>query len=276
MLGSSIQQNLIDTVLLREQTGQPNARFDTGISVVPLTPAQAHVDQTYEGGPLNEVINSILLNWIYWGLLVPMSTGLLASSFVVLPSMEICNEARELQLMTGLTGCTYLGTHFLFDLLFYFVPMTTLYLGFSMINNLSDSTQATLRLVMALSAPVNILLPYLISEYSADSGTAYAVVMALYAIGGPGVVMAYILAATLQEEGVRWPFLFFPPFQLPAATVRAINFEPEIAACHYVMHHNDSKYNHNYFCWAGRKLSATIKICCDGTYLLVYIFTRCI
>ncbi|KAL1469399.1 hypothetical protein MTO96_041066, partial [Rhipicephalus appendiculatus] len=117
--------------------------------------------------------------------------------------------------------------------------MTTLYLGFAVINNLSDSTQVNLGLVMLSSAPVNILLPYLISEYSADGGTAYAVVMGLYAIGGPGVVMAYIFATTLdQERDVRLPFLFFPPFQVPAATVRAVNFEEEIAACHYMMRNN--------------------------------------
>ncbi|KAL1448171.1 hypothetical protein MTO96_044134 [Rhipicephalus appendiculatus] len=36
---------------------------------------------------------------------------------------------------------------------------------------------------MLLSAPINIFLPYLISEHSADGGTAYAAILRMYAVG---------------------------------------------------------------------------------------------
>ncbi|KAH8023333.1 hypothetical protein HPB51_012102 [Rhipicephalus microplus] len=44
LLGSWILQNLIDTTLLIQQTGQPNARFDTGISVVQMTTEEAKIN----------------------------------------------------------------------------------------------------------------------------------------------------------------------------------------------------------------------------------------
>ncbi|KAL1482268.1 hypothetical protein MTO96_033906, partial [Rhipicephalus appendiculatus] len=121
----------------------------SGQSLVIITDSQdacrgytnGRADESDSDKPIFEVIFSIWDDWVYWGIILPMGIGLITSSFVVLPSMEICNEARELQLMTGLSGCFYLGTHFLFDLLFYLVPLTTIYFGFTMAFNLSGSTQ---------------------------------------------------------------------------------------------------------------------------------------
>ncbi|KAL1482950.1 hypothetical protein MTO96_033470 [Rhipicephalus appendiculatus] len=141
VLGPWVLQNLIDTTLLRERIGQPNARFDTGISLVQLTGIETKADESDSDKPIYEAIYSIWDDWVYWGIILPMGIGLITSSFVVLPSMEMCNEARELQLMTGVSGGFYLGTHFFFDLLFYLVPLTTIYFGFAMAFNLSGSTQ---------------------------------------------------------------------------------------------------------------------------------------
>ncbi|KAL1483977.1 hypothetical protein MTO96_001828 [Rhipicephalus appendiculatus] len=211
MLGYSIQRNLIDTVLLRQQTGQPTARFDTGISAFPLTEEEAQIRYSDNYDPLLGVETSIVYNWFYWGLLVPVSIGLITSSFVILPSMEIFNEARELQLMTGVSGCVYFGTHFIFDLLFYLVPMAAIYLGFAVVYHLSSNTQEALSLLILSSAPVNILLPYVISEHSTDSGTAYAVNLGLFAIAGPGTVLAYLVASgATKEQDIRLLFSFSP------------------------------------------------------------------
>ncbi|KAL1473346.1 hypothetical protein MTO96_038756 [Rhipicephalus appendiculatus] len=106
-----------------------------------MTAQEAKLDKSDFEGPLHDADRSIQINWLYWGLLVPMSIGLITSSFVVLPSMEIGNEARDLQLMTGVSGCLYLGANFFFDLLFYLVPLTAIYVGFAMAFNVSISTQ---------------------------------------------------------------------------------------------------------------------------------------
>ncbi|KAL1442329.1 hypothetical protein MTO96_007828 [Rhipicephalus appendiculatus] len=264
ILGSCIQQNLIDSVLLRQQTGQPTARFDTGILAVQLTEEEAQIGHRVNYNPLHEIERLIVFNWFYWGLLLPVSIGLITSSFVILPSMEICNEARELQLMTGVSGCVYFGAHFIFDLLFYLVPMTAIYLGFGLIYNLSSNTQGAMILVILLSAPVNILLPYVISEHSADSGTAYAVNLGLFAIAGPGIVLAYLFTSLATDgQDIRLPFFFFPSFQLPATSVRAANIESEVAACNYLRGRQHLRDNHLNFCNYTKLFGSTIKFCCD-------------
>ncbi|KAL3203451.1 hypothetical protein MRX96_011985 [Rhipicephalus microplus] len=260
LLGSWILQNLIDTTLLIQQTGQPNARFDTGISVVQMTTEEAKDGGSKSEGPLEEVKDFIMYNWLYWGLLMPMSIGLITSSFVVNPSNEILNEARDLQLMTGVSGCLYIGTNFVFDLLFYMTPLTAIYFGFATAFNLSSSTHATLVLVMLSSAPVNIFLPYLICEHSADGGSSYAAILGIYAVGGPALVLAYLFTTTFNEErDWRTVFLFFPPFQLPAASVRAVSFEKEMKACDYM---RQKKSRDGIFCWFAGKFSS-----CNQTLL---------
>nr|XP_037279623.1 uncharacterized protein LOC119172568 [Rhipicephalus microplus] len=272
LLGSWILQNLIDTTLLIQQTGQPNARFDTGISVVQMTTEEAKDGGSKSEGPLEEVKDFIMYNWLYWGLLMPMSIGLITSSFVVNPSNEILNEARDLQLMTGVSGCLYIGTNFVFDLLFYITPLTAIYFGFATAFNLSSSTHATLVLVMLSSAPVNIFLPYLICEHSADGGSSYAAILGIYAVGGPALVLAYLFTTTFNEErDWRTVFLFFPPFQLPAAFVRAVSFEKEMTACDYM---RQKKSRDGIFCWFAGKFSSAIKHCCDGVFVRRHLHGR--
>ncbi|KAL3203436.1 hypothetical protein MRX96_011973 [Rhipicephalus microplus] len=57
----------------------------------------------------------------------------------------------------------------------------------------------------------------------------------MFAVGGPAFVLAYLLATRYDEEtDLRMLLFFFPPFQLPAASVRAASLEKEIAACNYL------------------------------------------
>ncbi|KAH7946427.1 hypothetical protein HPB49_024933 [Dermacentor silvarum] len=95
--------------------------------------------------------------------------GLITSSFVVLPSLEICNEARELQLMTGVSGLLYLMTNFIFDLLFYLVPVATICVGFTIIHDLHGDTPGRTPLLAA-----HILGPGLQESHLTTWTTAHA------------------------------------------------------------------------------------------------------
>ncbi|XP_070392967.1 phospholipid-transporting ATPase ABCA3-like isoform X2 [Dermacentor albipictus] len=266
VIASSIEGNLIDTMLLRQQTTHPNARFDTGVSIVRLTEQEVPPPQEDipNKGSLNELARVMAYTWFYWGVMMPVSIGLITSTFVVLPSLEICNGARALQLMTGVSGLLYLGTNFIFDLLFYLVPVATIYTGFAVIHGLSGNTSGALALLMLCSAPLNIFLPYLISELTTDGGAAYAVNMGLFMIAGPGVVFGYLFASQAAEgQNVRLPFFLFPPFDLPAASVRAINIETELAACHYLQSRKKLAIEHTQFCDDTQMYGSTLKFCCD-------------
>ncbi|XP_077508263.1 uncharacterized protein LOC144119555 [Amblyomma americanum] len=183
VIAASIQRNLIDTALLRQQTGQPNSHIRTGVSLYALTEEEIHAD-VRQRDPLSDLKSLLAHTWAYWGAMASVSFGLIMSSFVVLPSLEVCSEARDLQLMTGMSGFLYLATHFLFDLAFYLMPMTVIYGGFAAIFQVPSDTLVSLILIVLAFAPAGILLPYFVSEHTSDGGTAYAVVLGLFAIAG--------------------------------------------------------------------------------------------
>ncbi|KAH6934473.1 hypothetical protein HPB50_024545 [Hyalomma asiaticum] len=262
VVAQGVLRNLIDTVLLRQHTGQARSRFSTGISLYRLTD-----EELYSEGPPRDPLFSLrqhlVYTWAYWAFMGSVCFGLILSSFVVLPSLEVVTGALELQLMTGVSASL---------------------------------------LVTALAfAPLGILLAYMAAEHSSDGGTAYAIVLGLFAIAGkysqegktsalyrvhasksaatrlyslwlgcsllvegPGVICGYLMAAFHSAgETTRLPFMFFPPFALSATTVRVVNLKYEVTMCDYLRSKKKLKQKHFEFCNRTRYLGATIKYCCD-------------
>ncbi|KAH9376732.1 hypothetical protein HPB48_010972 [Haemaphysalis longicornis] len=143
LVGPSVHLNLVDTALLRTYTGVSSSRIRAGVSLHTLSAAElGRSGESYDPAGSRSDPRAALLELLtdvnaYWGVLACVSFGLLAGSFAVLPSVEVYNDARRMQLMTGVSPLVYLGTHFLFDLLFYLLPMTAIYVGFALLKQLS-------------------------------------------------------------------------------------------------------------------------------------------
>ncbi|XP_049520879.1 ATP-binding cassette sub-family A member 17-like [Dermacentor silvarum] len=227
MIARSVLRNMIDTVLLRQHTGQASSRFRTGISLHRLTDEELYTDDFHQD-PLYGLLDRAIYTWAYWSFMGSVSFGLIVSSFVVLPSLEKVSEARELQLMTGVSGSLYLLTHFVFDLAFYAVPMATIFVGYCAILDLSSDTLS------------------------------------------PGVFIGYLQAAgAYGEETMHIPFMFFPPFALPAATVRAVNIKFEVAMCDYLRSKKKLKQEDFDFCKEAKTYGSTIRLCCNSFSIAV-------
>ncbi|KAH6929699.1 hypothetical protein HPB50_005131 [Hyalomma asiaticum] len=264
VIGQNVQRNMMDTIALRSLTRHDEATIHTGISLHTLTEKEMHGEDIFSRDPLNELYEHLSYTWMYWGVVAPVSFGLITSTFVVLPSLEIANEARDLQLMSGISGFGFLGVNLLFDIVFYLVPMLTIYAGFATYFKLPRSTKDALAAVLFSSAPVEVLLPYVISEFAPDGGTAYAINLGLFVIAAPGAVIGYLIASkALHAEILRWPLLLFPPFTLPAATVRAVNLATETTICDYLRGRNTLSNKHVRFCDTVKVYGPTVKLCCD-------------
>ncbi|XP_077564577.1 ATP-binding cassette sub-family A member 2-like [Haemaphysalis longicornis] len=132
-----VVNNLAHTALLRTYSGKPRSTITTDVALYVFSEedlAEKNLglvypsvlnDQTEQR--LRQLQRFVLQNWLYWGCIVTISVGMTLSSFVVFPAAEAHNGARGLQLMTGVPGCMYLMAHFLFDLVFYLVPMGAIY-----------------------------------------------------------------------------------------------------------------------------------------------------
>ncbi|XP_077553252.1 glucosylceramide transporter ABCA12-like [Haemaphysalis longicornis] len=109
--------NLINTVLLRDYSGAPAARVNSVLGFFGSTAKE----QEKIGDFLQFL--SFLGPMFFWAFVPPALLGLTASTLVTFPVAEKLSGARELQLMTGVPGPLFIGTHFVFDFLLpYLVP----------------------------------------------------------------------------------------------------------------------------------------------------------
>ncbi|KAL1466075.1 hypothetical protein MTO96_026885 [Rhipicephalus appendiculatus] len=102
--------NLISTALLRAVSNRPKAR---------ITAAAALYREGQFSRPAKrqrERLSSMTVIILFWSLVASSVLGLTVSTMVTFPVAEILSGARELQLMTGVSGPLYVTSHFLFDL----------------------------------------------------------------------------------------------------------------------------------------------------------------
>ncbi|XP_037567776.2 retinal-specific phospholipid-transporting ATPase ABCA4-like [Dermacentor silvarum] len=234
LMSLAVLKNLMNTIKLRNASGRSDLRINTELSLYALPKdalGTASASRGYEES-LGRLQLAVEQTWMYWGCMVTVSMGLLISSFVVFPAAENHNGARGLQLMTGVSGCTFITAHFLFDLVFYLVPMTVIYGAFAFLQGLSFETIVALVAIVLSFAPLGIMVPYMVTEHIEAEGTAYSIVVGMFAVGGPAVFLFFLTTLpALNNQGLRVPLLFFPPFLLGAATIRAVSLEYEANMC---------------------------------------------
>ncbi|XP_070391588.1 phospholipid-transporting ATPase ABCA3-like isoform X2 [Dermacentor albipictus] len=234
LMSLAVLKNLMNTIQLRTTSGRRDLHINTELSIHALP--RGVLGTASESREHEESLQRLQLaveqTWIYWGCMATVSMGLIISSFVVFPAAENHNGARGLQLMTGVSGCTFVTAHFLFDLLFYLVPMAVIYGVFAFLQRLSFVTIVALIAIVLSFAPLGIMLPYMVTEHIEAEGTAYSIVVGMFAVGGPAVFLFFLTTLpALNNQGLRVPLLFFPPFLLGAATIRAVSLEYEADMC---------------------------------------------
>lgn len=122
-----ISLHLLDTALLRLETGNQSAQIGTTISVN-VDPLRSSL----LSNQLRDLISSmgfmldILITLAQWAIYGPLLVGVLCASFALFPFVEKACRSRDLQLMTGISGPLYILSNFLFDLFVYVVVFIVL------------------------------------------------------------------------------------------------------------------------------------------------------
>ncbi|XP_049523845.1 uncharacterized protein LOC125945668 [Dermacentor silvarum] len=158
--------NLADTALLRLLTRQPTARIAAQVSQMVL------LDTT------------VLHTVIKWGMFYAFTYALAFSAFASFPAAERLGGARDVQLMTGLTGTFYVLSHFAFDFLLYLAfvgPWCLIYCGPT---GLLEETCILISATFVLSGPAMIGMAYLIAERAlTELGAMYSAFLWIYLLG---------------------------------------------------------------------------------------------
>ncbi|XP_065301549.1 phospholipid-transporting ATPase ABCA3-like [Dermacentor albipictus] len=191
--------NLADTAMLRLLTRQPTARI------------AAHISH------LQRVVTE--LPQLMWVPLHAFAYALAFSAFAAFPAAERLGGARDVQLMTGLTGSVYVLSHFAFDFLLYvaFVgPWCLINCG---IDGILEGTCTLIFATFVLSAPAIIGMVYLISERAlTEYGAMYSAVVWIYL---PGFIPLFIDA--IDDRWWKYMAALYPPWALVSCIIKISN-----------------------------------------------------
>ncbi|KAH7943263.1 hypothetical protein HPB52_006582 [Rhipicephalus sanguineus] len=189
--------NLVDTAVLRLLTRQPTARIVARVSQLEV--------RKFSGR------ESIFL---FWTVGCPITYALAFSAFAAFPAAERLNGARDIQLMTGLSGGFFVASHAAFDFVHYVafaVPWCLIYWRGA--GNSAD-TCALIFATFVLSSPSMIGMAYLTSERAlTELGAMYSHFLWIY-FSGIVLYFGARLFILLGVEVMEYATLLFPPWAL--------------------------------------------------------------
>ncbi|XP_065294957.1 phospholipid-transporting ATPase ABCA3-like isoform X3 [Dermacentor albipictus] len=217
-----IAVNLVDTARLRALTAQPTALINVTIAYLKRGSDDA----------LFDVVVSYLSVWLEWTLHLGLTYSLAFAAYSSFPVAERLSGARDVQLMTGISGAEFIFAHFVFDFLhhalFSFVWCTIHY----SFNHYPLSTAGFLLLAFVSSGPLVIGLGYLMAETSVTAGSAAGRIFVIFFVGGPVTIMLkMIIRIWTSSEAVGYVAILFGPYALLSMLVKVRNNANKSAQC---------------------------------------------
>ncbi|XP_065294949.2 phospholipid-transporting ATPase ABCA3-like isoform X2 [Dermacentor albipictus] len=170
-----ITVNLVYTAWLRALTSQPAAQINVTIAYM----------ESDERPSLLDVILLRFLSWMYWVSGPSMTYTCAFIVYCVFPLTERLSGARDVQLMTGLSGVDYVFAHFVFDFIYHLlfsVSWCALHYG---LNTYSLSTTGLFLLGFTSAGPLFIGTGYLAAELMGSTMDAFQLIMTVFLFVGP-------------------------------------------------------------------------------------------
>ncbi|KAL1474806.1 hypothetical protein MTO96_020451 [Rhipicephalus appendiculatus] len=195
--------NLVDTAVLRLVTRQRTAHIVARVSQLDVRKFSSRV--------------SIFL---YWTLGCAATYALAFSAFAALPAAERVEGARDIQLMTGLSGSFFVVSHAAFDFVHYVAFAVPWCLIYSSGAGNSAETCALMFATFVLSSPAMIGMAYLTAERAlTELGAVYSHFLWIYFSG----ILLFLGAGFFNLLGVKvmeYATLLFPPWALLACLLK--------------------------------------------------------
>ncbi|KAH6943655.1 hypothetical protein HPB50_025047 [Hyalomma asiaticum] len=189
--------NLVDTAVLRSLTRKPTSRIVARVSQLEL--------REFTGRA------SI---FVFWVMECAATYALAFSAFAAFPAAERLEGARDIQLMTGLSGSFFVFSHAAFDFIYYVAFVVPWCLIYGRGSGNSVDTCALVFATFVLSSPAMIGMAYVTSEGApTEVGAMYSQFIWIY-LGG--IVLFFVSSLFAITGGHVWEYatLVFPPWAL--------------------------------------------------------------
>ncbi|XP_070381256.1 phospholipid-transporting ATPase ABCA3-like isoform X2 [Dermacentor albipictus] len=206
--------NLVDTARLRALTAEPTALIDVTIAYLP----------TGDVEKLAAVVLSRFYAWRDWTLFFALTYSLALAAYSSFPVAERLSGARDVQLMTGISGAEFIFAHFVFDFLHHAL-FSLLWCAIHYAFNSYPLRSAGFFLFTFLSAgPLAIAYGYVTADTTETAGSAVGRIFTTFFVGGAATVIArtIIFVVTLSDT-VDYVTILFGPYALLSMLVKVWN-----------------------------------------------------
>ncbi|XP_070382190.1 phospholipid-transporting ATPase ABCA3-like isoform X2 [Dermacentor albipictus] len=217
-----IAVNLVYTAWLRVLTAQPAAQINVTISFM----------ETSDRPFFRRVITSRIISWMFWVFGPSLTYTWGFAVYCIFPLTERLSGARDVQLMTGLSGFDYIFAHFVFDFIYHVLfSVSWCAIHYSLSSYLLD-TAGHFLLGFLSAGPLFIGAGYLVAEFK-DSVSRAAVWFALgfYFAGAASSLLANVLVLLLGPYVPHYVALIFPPYAVHSMLLKIRNSADTTEQC---------------------------------------------
>ncbi|XP_070381292.1 phospholipid-transporting ATPase ABCA3-like isoform X4 [Dermacentor albipictus] len=216
-----ITVNLVYTAWLRALTAQPAAQINVTIAYI-------------EGSEKPDAVDVILLHissWTEWVFGASMTYTYAFTEYCIFPLTERLSGARDVQLMTGLSGVDYVFAHFVFDFIYHLLfslSWCIIYCGFG---SYSLSTTGLFLLGFAASGPLFICVGYLAAEFTATTMSAALWFIFVFSTGPVISLMLKPVMYHIMSAVPHYVALIMPPYAVHSMFFKIWHNAEEIKQC---------------------------------------------
>ncbi|XP_070381279.1 phospholipid-transporting ATPase ABCA3-like isoform X1 [Dermacentor albipictus] len=206
--------NLVDTARLRALTAQPTALIDVTIAYLPSGDRQK----------LRAVFATSILAWFNWMFIFSLTYSLAFAAYSSFPVAERLSGARDVQLMTGISGAEFIFAHFVFDFLHHAL-FSLLWCAIHYAFHSYPLRSAGFFLLTFLSAgPLAIAYGYVTADTTETAGSAVGRIFTTFFVGGAATAIARSIIVVLTfSDTVDYVAILFGPYALLSMLVKVWN-----------------------------------------------------
>ncbi|XP_037557824.1 phospholipid-transporting ATPase ABCA3-like, partial [Dermacentor silvarum] len=214
--------NLVHTAWLRVLTTKPEAHINVTVTYLKAL----HRSTTFL------IFMAKLGAWVYWGFEAALFYALGFAAYASFPATELLSGAREVQLMTGISGLEFIFAHFVFDFLYHVLFSVLWCVIHYTFSSYSAATLGLLFLAFVSVGPAAIGVAYLFAETAVSPGSAVVRLFLAFYVGGLLTVMgSSILSYFSTSNFVHYALLALPPYTLLSMLVKIWDNEDKSLHC---------------------------------------------
>ncbi|KAH7957174.1 hypothetical protein HPB52_015785 [Rhipicephalus sanguineus] len=239
--GKAIAMSMVHTALLRNLT--EGGKVTPGLEPAALiSSSETVVEGTLASFErvVSAMSSTSAITMAARALFLPLVAGVLVAAFSLFPTAERASRAKDIQMMTGMSGCTYWTSNYLFDLQTYITVWALMGVLHSFYYAVTMETSAALLLAVLAFSIVGLASAYTVSLFAKTQPGAFSFIALTFTIIGTALTWNQMILTAerryhgedlVKQGGYEYAMALVPAFAFPRALTKTLELDRENQDC---------------------------------------------